>query len=400
MDFNLPAEDDPRRVKVRRWFEANPKPTYAAMAKQGYVTPNWPPPWGLSADPELQLIIDQEIERAGILHPLRVNAVALNQCGQSLLTHGTEQQRQELLPRALALEDKWCMLFSEPSGGSDLGSLRTTARREGDHYIINGQKIWNSLADRAQIGVVIVRTDASLPKHKGLSIFLLDMKTPGVDVRPIMDMTGNEPEYNEVFLTDVKVPASRLLGKEGDGWKIVMEQLQTERMGMTKPGAVWGGGPTARELVLGLIESGKIKDPVVRDEAAKLYIEGELLRLLTYRNLSNRINGKPPGLEANLGKMVASPHGQRMSDLAKRVQGPAGLVVGQDTLPLVKKNYGRFSSWDYSYWFGPAATLGVGTQEILKNSVAERVLGLPRDTDPTIKTPFNQITRAPLKAAG
>jgi len=292
------------------------------------------------------------------------------------------------------------MLFSEPSGGSDLGSLRTTARREGDHYIINGQKIWNSLADRAQIGVVIVRTDASLPKHKGLSIFLLDMKTPGVDVRPIMDMTGNEPEYNEVFLTDVKVPASRLLGKEGDGWKIVMEQLQTERMGMTKPGAVWGGGPTARELVLGLIESGKIKDPVVRDEAAKLYVEGELLRLLTYRNLSNRINGKPPGLEANLGKMVASPHGQRMSDLAKRVQGPAGLVVGQDTLPLVKKNYGRFSSWDYSYWFGPAATLGVGTQEILKNSVAERVLGLPRDTDPTIKTPFNQITRAPLKAAG
>lgn len=399
MDFNLPAEDDPRRVEVRKWFEANPNPTYAQMAKQGYVVPHWPAPWGLSAEPELQLIIDQEIERAGIVHPMKVNSIAVNQCGQSLLTHGTEEQRQKFLPSALACEAKWCMLFSEPSGGSDLGAIRTTARKDGDHYVINGQKTWNSVANKAKVGVLIARTDPSVPKHKGMSVFLIDMKTPGVEVTPIVDMTGEEPEYNEVFLSDVRVPADRLLGREGDGWRIVLEQLQTERMGMTKPGAVWGFGPTARELMTGLMQTGKIKDSLVRDEAAKLYVEGELLRLLTYRNLSNRINGKPAGLEANVGKMLASPHGQRLSDLAKRTQGPEGMIRKPDVLPLPKGNYGLFSNWDYSYWFAPAATLGVGTQEILKNAVSERMLGLPRDVDPTARVPFDESGRAPLKAA-
>lgn len=394
MDFNLPAEDDPRRVEVRKWFNANPSPTYAKMAEHGYVVPHWPAPWGLGAEPELQLIIDQEIERAGIAHPMTINAIAVNQCGQSLLTHGTEEQRIMFLPSALACKSRWCMLFSEPSGGSDLGAIRTSARRDGDHYVINGQKIWNSIADKADVGVLIVRTNPDAPKHKGLSIFLIDMKCPGVDVRPIIDMTGEEHEYNEVFLTDVRVSEDRRLGNEGDGWRIVMEQLQTERMGMTKPGAVWGAGPTARELMTGLIESGKIKDPLFRDEAARLYVEGELLRLLTYRNLSNRINGKPAGLEANIGKMVASPHGQRLSDLAKRTQGPAGMIRNPDVLPLPVKSYGLFSNWDYAYWFGPAATLGVGTQEILKNSIAERVLGLPRDADPTAKMPFNEIGKS------
>lgn len=399
MDFNLPAEDDPRRAEVRKWFDENPKPTYAQMAKRGYVVPHWPAPWGLSAEPELQLIIDQEIERAGIVPPAKVNAIAVNQCGQSVATYGTKEQQHKFLPSALACESRWCMLFSEPSGGSDVAAVRTTARREGDHYVVNGQKIWNSNAHKAHVGVLVARTDSSAPKHKGLSMFLIDMNMPGVQVRPIVDMTGEEPEYNEVFLTDVKVPSDRLLGKEGDGWRIVIEQLQTERMGMTKPGAVWGFGPTARELMVGLVETGHIKEPLIRDEAAKLFVEGELLRLLTYRNLSKKINGKPAGLEANLGKMMASPHGQRISDLAKRTQGPAGMVRNSDVLPLPKGNYGLFSNWDYSYWFAPAATLGVGTQEILKNSVAERILGLPRDVDPSASVAFNEIGRALLKAA-
>ncbi|MEQ8500157.1 MAG: acyl-CoA dehydrogenase family protein, partial [Sneathiellaceae bacterium] len=162
---------------------------------------------------------------------------------------------------------------------------------------------------------------------------------------------------------------------------------------------VWGNGPTARELVDGLIRTGRIKDPVLRDEAAKLYIEGELLRLLTYRNMSNKINGKPAGFEGNLGKMIASPHGQRLSDLAKRSQGPAGMIDDPDVLPLPDREFGLFDNWDYAYWFAPAATLGVGTQEILKNTVAERILGLPRDTDPTAATPFNEINRQQPKVA-
>lgn len=400
MDFNLPTEDDPRRQEVRAWFEANPSATYGQMAARGYIAPNWPTPWGLDADPELQLIIEEEINRAGIPSPLHVNAVAVNQCGQSLLTYGTEAQRQQFLPRALACEDIWCMLFSEPSGGSDLGAARTTARRVGDTYVINGQKIWTSLAHKSKIGILLARTDSTVPKHKGLSVFILDMDAPGVTIRPIMDMTGEENEYNEVFFDNVVIPADRLLGQEGMGWRIVIEQLQTERMNMVKPGAVWGMGPTARELVYGLIETGKIKDPVLRDQAAQLYIEGELLRLLSYRALSNRLGGKPAGLEGNIGKMVSSPHGQRLSDLAKRSQGVGGLVRNEDVLPLPKREYGMFDNWDYAFWFSPATTLGVGTQEILKNTIAERVLGLPRELDPTVSVPYFETTGLRAKVAG
>lgn len=392
MDFNFPAEDDPRRQEVRGWFEANPSPTYGQIAQRGFAAANWPAPWGVGADAQMMLIIEEEFARAGVRQPSAFNPIAVNQCGQSLLTWGTEAQRQALLPPALACEHKWCMLFSEPSGGSDVGALRTQARRVGDHYVVNGQKIWNSMADEADIGVLIARTDNSVPKHQGLSQFIIDMKSPGITVRPIQDMTGEEHEYCEVFLEDVRVPADRLLGKEGDGWRITMEQLQTERQSMTRPGAVWGAGPTARELVHGLIATGKISEPLVRDEAARLYIEGELLRLLSLRNLSNKINGKPAGIEGNIGKMLASPHGQRMTDLAKRTQGVAGMVKDPDVLPLPEKEYGRFSDWDYAYWFSPATTLGVGTQEILKNTVAERVLGLPRDADPSARLPFNQAS--------
>lgn len=399
MDFNLPAEDDARRLEVRRWFEENPNPTYDQLAKQGYTVPHWPAPWGLSADPELQLIIDDEFERAGVKHPMKINPIAVNQCGQSLLNYGTEELRQRFLPPGLACEELWTMLFSEPSGGSDLGALRTQARRDGDDYIINGQKIWNSLAHKAHVGVILVRTDPTAPKHRGLSMFLIDMKSPGIEVRPILDMSGHEPEYNEVFLTDVRVPASQRVGEEGQGWQIVVEQLQTERMKIANPGAMWGYGPTAHELVYGLIETGKIKDPLIRDEAAGLYAEGELLRLLGARNLSARMNGKPAGLEANLGKMIASPHGQRLSTLAKRAEGVAGMLRDDEELPLPMHDYGMFNTWDYCYWFGPAATLGVGTQEVLKNTISERLLGLPRDLDPTAKMPFNEIGRPELKAA-
>jgi alkylation response protein AidB-like acyl-CoA dehydrogenase len=160
---------------------------------------------------------------------------------------------------------------------------------------------------------------------------------------------------------------------------------------MTQPGTVWGAGPTARELVDGLIQTGRIADPLIRDEAARLYIEGEILRLLSMRSLSNKINGKPSGIEGNAGKMVASPHGQKLSELAKRSQGVAGMVKNTDVLPLPNKNYGLFNNWDYTYWFSPATTLGVGTQEVLKNTIAERVLGLPRENDDTVGVPFKDI---------
>ncbi|WCT72194.1 acyl-CoA dehydrogenase family protein [Sphingomonas naphthae] len=394
MDFTLPAEDDPRRIEIRSFFEDHPGASYAQLAERGYTAPNWPAPWGISADPETMIVLEQEYARAGIAHPMTFNLIAINQCGQSLLKWGTDDQRKELLPPALRCEARWCMLFSEPSGGSDLAGLRTTARREGDEYVVNGQKIWNSSANIASHGVLLARTDSTAPKHKGLTQFVIDMKTPGVTVRPIVDMSGEESEYCEVFLDEVRIPVSRRLGEEGDGWRITLEQLQTERQSMTKPGAIWGGGPTARELLDGLIATGRIKDPVIRGEAGRLYVEGEMLRLMSARHLSNKINGRPAGPEGSFGKMIASPHGQAISDLAKRSQGPAGMIRNPDVLPLPDKHFGRFSNWDYAYWFAPAGTLGVGTQEILKNAVSERILGLPREDDPDIKLPFDRTRRA------
>jgi len=280
------------------------------------------------------------------------------------------------------------MLFSEPAGGSDLGSLRTTARFEGDHYVVNGQKIWTSLAHKAKVGVLVARTDPTSPKHAGLSQFLIDMATPGITVRPIIDMSGNENEYNEVFFEDVVVPADRLLGQEGEGWALSMRQLQTERVALSKPGAIWGSGPSARELIAGLAAIGALEDPLVRDEAARIYIEGEILRLLAYRSLSDRMNAKTPGPEGAIRKMLAAPHGQRVVDLAKRVQGPRGLLDGEGAFPIERR--GIYDDWDYAFWFSPAVTLGVGTQEILKNVVGERMLGLPREYDPSARGPWNQ----------
>ena len=391
MDFDLPAEDDPRRLELRAWLKANPKPSYALLAEQGYTVPHWPRPWGLGAGPELQLIIDDELARAGIRAPHHKNPVPINNCGQSLLRAGTPEQQARFLKPALACEEVWCMLFSEPSAGSDVGALRTSARREGDHYIVRGQKMWTSLADKAQIGVLVARTDPNAPKHAGLSQFLVDMNSPGITIRPIADMSGESGEYNEVFFDDVIVPVDRLLGKEGDGWKLSMQQLQTERVALSRPGAIWGSGPSARELVDGLVAAGRFKDPLVRDEAVKLWMEGEILRLLAFRSLSDRMNARDAGPEGAVRKMVAAPHGQRVLDLAKRSQGVAGMVKNRDVLPMTQGERGPFSNWDHAFWWSPAVTLGVGTQEVLKNVVSERVLGLPREKDPTRHTPFNQI---------
>ena len=391
MDFNLPGEDDPRRLEVRGWLEAHPEPDYGALFARGYTVPHWPPPWGLGANPELQLIIDDELVRAGIRAPNHVNPVAINNCAQSLLKFGTPEQQERFLKPALACEEICFMLFSEPGAGSDVGALRTSARREGDHYIVNGRKIWTSLADRSQIGVLIARTNADLPKHSGLSQFIIDMDSPGISIHPIIDMSGTRSEYFEVSFEDVAVPVHRLLGAEGDGWKLTMLQLQTERVALSKPGAIWGSGPTARDLVFGLIASGRAADPLLRDEAVKLYIEGEILRLLAFRSLSDRMNARPSGPEGAIRKMIAAPHGQRVLDLAKRSQGAAGLVRDRNVLPTEAGERGPYGNWDTAFWFSPGVTLGVGTQEILKNVVAERVLALPRDRDPTAKLPWRDV---------
>ncbi len=408
MDFDLPGEDDPRRRAVRDWCRAHPAPTGLELAQAGYVVPHWPPPWGLAAEPELLLIIDSELERAGISRP--VNPVAINNCGISLVEHGSRAQQDRYLWPALSGDEIWCQLFSEPGAGSDLASLRTQARREGDDYVVNGSKIWTSLAHEARVGVLVARTDPDAPKHRGLSTFIVDMHSPGIEVRPIEDMTGFPNEYNQVFFTDVRIPATNRVGAEGDGWKVTVAQLQTERVALAKPGAIWGTGPSARDLVADLHAAGALANPVVRQQAAALYIEGEILRLLKYRNLSDRLLGRPIGPESAVQKALSAPHGQRVMAMALEHMGPRGLVREAepfaDTAEAGMWTYGHMGprglvqdagrpatetgrgTWNYGIWFSPGVTLGIGTTEVMKNQIAERLLGMPREEDPDVRRPW------------
>ena len=397
MDFELPSENDPRRRAVRAWCEANPEPTGMQLAKAGYVVPHWPAPWGLAAEPELQLIIDDELKRAGISRPN--NPVAINNCGISLVLHGTKEQQDRYLWPALSGEEIWCQLFSEPSSGSDLASLRTQAVLNGDHYVINGSKIWTSLAHKASVGIMVARTNPAERKHKGLSTFIIDMHARGVEVRPIDDMTGHPNEYNQCFFTDVIVPVGNRVGGEGDGWRISNAQLQTERVALAKPGAIWGTGPSARELVAGLQAAGALTDPLLRQQAAELYIEGEILRLLKYRNLSDRLHGRPLGPESAVQKALSSPHGQRVMAMALEWMGPRGLTQRAEPFADQAVRGGltdELGGWNWGIWFSPAVTLGIGTTEIMKNVIAERLLEMPREDDPDVRKPWNetQIKRA------
>ncbi|MGZ4699585.1 MAG: acyl-CoA dehydrogenase family protein, partial [Ilumatobacteraceae bacterium] len=204
MDFQLPDADDPRRLAVRQWLAAHPNPTGAQLAESGYVAPQWPPPWGLGADPIHQLVIDDELSKAKVRRP--TNPIGIGWAGPTLLYAGTDEQRQRYLQPILSGEEFWCQLFSEPGSGSDLASLGTRAVRDGDEFVINGQKIWTSGAQHAAFGILLARTDPDAPKHKGITYFICPMHAPGIDVRPITEMTGGHT-FNEVFFTDVRIPA-------------------------------------------------------------------------------------------------------------------------------------------------------------------------------------------------
>jgi 3-oxochol-4-en-24-oyl-CoA dehydrogenase len=383
MDFDLPAEDDPRRLAVREWTRANPDPSGMELARSGYAVPHWPAPYGLGADAEHQLIIDDELRRAGIRRPQ--NPVATENCGLMMLHNARPEILERYLWKGLAGEEIWCQPYSEPEAGSDLGSLRTTAVRDGDEYVLNGGKIWTSFGHRAVLGFVVARTNPELPKHKGLSVLLVDLTSPGVEVRGIHDMTGHDPDYSQIFFTDVRVPVVNRLGEEGDGWRLAIGQLQDERVNLSRPGAVWGSGPSARELVSGLAEIGALDDPEVRQRAAALYIEGEALRLLSYRALSDKLHGRDPGHESAVAKALAAPHGQQLVALAQEATGPAALLEDAEPFP---SQAGDARSWGHIAWFVPAVTIGIGTSEVLKNVIAERMLGMPRDPDPQAKKPW------------
>lgn len=391
MDFDMPADDDPRRLEVREWLRANPNPSGRALAEAGYVAPHWPRPYGLAATPIHQLIIDEELRRANVKRPQ--NAIGIGWAGPTILAGGTPQQHEKYLMRILSGEDFWCQLFSEPDSGSDLAGLSTRAVRDGDTYVINGSKIWTSGGHLSKLGILIARTNPEAPKHRGISYFVCPMDLPGIELQPVIDMTTAH-SFNQVFFNDVRLPAECLIGAENDGWRLAKVTLGNERVSLSGAGSLWGTGPSAYDLIDAIKATQVQLGSAFREQLASLYIEAEVLRLMRLRTLTAAVRGREPGAEASVQKLLADEHGQHVMAAAKAFVGAHGMLTGSGPVghladagapTEVNLKVGQYPGvdpvWHYGFLFSPALTIGGGTWAVQRNIVAERALGLPHDID-------------------
>ncbi len=396
MDFEFPPDDDPRRLEIREWLGEHPRPTGKDLAAAGLIVPHWPEPWGRNADPMTQVIIAQELEAAGVPRTgfdTPNNAIGIGWAAPTIFLGGTEAQKQRYLPKIFSGEEIWCQMFSEPDAGSDLASLATRAVRDGDEYVINGTKIWTSGGHHSQFGILIARTDPDVPKHRGISYFICPTDVEGLTMSPIVDMTTAH-SFNECHFDDVRLPVSMRIGEEGDGWRLAKATLANERVNLSSGGSLWGSGPTAHTLLDLIRRGGGLSDPLLRQRAAALHIEAELLRLNRLRTLSSRLRGETPGPEASIQKIMSDEHGQHVMALAKDVAGASGMLTGSGPPGRVPAREGTGATeinlrvsdahgvepiWHYGFLFSPALTIGGGTFAVQRNIVAEMVLGLPRE---------------------
>jgi alkylation response protein AidB-like acyl-CoA dehydrogenase len=385
MDLNLTDDQNAFRDEVRTWLEANVPADIRKDASEeafeehraweqklydaGYAAIHWPKAYGgRDADLLTQAIFQEEYFRAKA--PDRINVLGLGLAGPTLMVYGTPEQQQRWLPKILSAEEIWCQGFSEPDAGSDLAALRTTAVREGDEFIVNGQKIWTSLARFGDWIFTLVRTDKDAPKHKGISFLMIPMDSPGIDVRPIVQI-NNDAGFSEVFFTDVRVPAENLVGELNDGWRIAMTTLGFERA--TGLGAHVRFSRDLQELVALVKSMGLADDPVYRDQVTKLYVETEVYRHNMYRTLTRLAGGKPIGPEASLNKLYWSEMEARTYETGIQAMGElAELTPKADAAADT-------DHWHKSYWYSRASCIYAGTTEIQKNIISERVLGLPKE---------------------
>ncbi len=366
-------QHDPRRLAIRQWLEAHPNPTPVQLAEAGLVAPHLPRPWGLGADANHQLLIDDELKRANVRLP--INPIGIGWAGPTILYAGTEEQQQRWLPKLLSGEEFWCQLFSEPNAGSDLASLTTSALRDGGEWIISGQKVWTSYAHLATWGIMLARTSNEGAPQKGISYFICPMNAPGVTIRPIIDITGDHA-FNEVFLDEVRLPADYLIGEVNDGWRLAKVTLGNERVSLSGEGVLWGRGPTAADLVELVRTSSIPHDVLERDELVKCWSHGEILRLLRLRLVAAAQAGREPGAEASVRKALADDHGQEVMTLANRLAGSAGMLEGRGPGGM---DGADGSAWAFGFLYSQALTIGGGTSAVQRNIIGERVLGLPKD---------------------
>jgi alkylation response protein AidB-like acyl-CoA dehydrogenase len=340
----------------------------AQLAEGRWVGVYWPEEYGgRGAGVVEHYIVQEELARARA--PELVGRIALNLVGPTLLHWGTHEQKQRWLPRILSAEEIWCQLFSEPGAGSDLASVRTRAERTDGGWILNGQKVWTSYAQFATWGVCLARSNPDVAKHKGISYLVVDMRSPGVEVRPLVQNTG-EPDFNEVFFTDVFVPDDQLIGAEHDGWNVSSKTLSYERG--TNPRQLQIHIQLLEELLRLALEQGVYDDPRIHRRLADAYVEVRLFQLHNWRTLSRFEKGLEPGPEGSLLKLYWSEMSQRMHETVMAVLGPAA--------PLYKgaRDNPGDGRWQRSWLYYQAASIFAGANEIQRNVIGERVLGLPR----------------------
>ena len=319
------------------------------------------------------MFIASELDAARIELP--DNAIAIGWAGPTILAGGTPDQQQRWLPGILDGSVEWCQLFSEPDAGSDLASLRTAAVRDGDAYVINGQKIWSTWANRSEWGILLARTDPDAPKHQGISYFVVEMDSPGIEVREIIEMTGGN-HFNETFLDDVRIPADQRIGAEGDGWRLANVTLTNERVSLSEGGVLWGMGPTPEQCLDQIRLLGAGDDPIMRQRAAAAHTGSFIIELLGAKVLDAMMTGRDPGPVASIRKALSDAHAQDLLTLVKDLAGPDGMVGLQD------EHAEELDEWHWAYLFSRALTIGGGTSEIQRNILAERLLGLPREPRP------------------
>ena len=374
--FETPDSVDELIIAAKAW--------QAKKAAAGFAGITQPEKYGGRGGTTLERVIYDQ-EEANYITPIGVYEIGLGMCIPTMLAYATEEQKKRYAPPAFRGEEIWCQLFSEPQAGSDLANLRLRAEQDGDDWILNGQKIWTSGAHFCDYGVIVTRSDPSLPKHKGLTYFFLDMKSPGVECRPIHQISGAS-NFNEVFFTDVRVPDSQRLGKIGDGWRVSLTTLMNERLaiGERPPPAFEEIFQLAKEIEL---EGGMaIEDGGVREKLADWYVDGRGVTLTRFRSLTALSRGQDPGPENSIGKAITGKMRQDIASFGMDLMDISGAVFDRDNAPMRAMFQDALLS-------APSGRIAGGSDEILRNIIAERVLGLPQDVRVDKGIPFSELVK-------
>jgi acyl-CoA dehydrogenase len=407
VDFDDSPEEAAFRAEARAWLDANAKPRVdaeqrisamggfrddpasvleakrwqATMADAGWAAIHWPAAFGGRDATGLEsTVLFEELERYDV--PDTLFAIGVAMIGPTIIAHGTNEQKERYLQPMRRGEEIWCQLWSEPDAGSDLAALGTRAELDGDEFVLNGQKVWTSGAHYCDFGLGIFRTDPSVPKHKGISCLIVDMRTPGITIRPLRQITG-EAHFNEVFFDDARVPAANLVGDLNDGWRVARTTLMNERFATGSLGSSSTAFEAVRDLVVSL---GRSDDAVLRQRLARVYTLGRLFDLTNARVRTALARGGIPGVEGSILKLAIAQLGTAVADLGVDGAAAHGLLVGDDAVEA-----GR---WPEALLGSFAMHIGGGTDEVQRNIVGELVLGLPREPDASREIPYAELKRA------